>query len=70
MALAKKCDRCGKLYEHYYDFNSCKVMVADMRGGIEKENIKKDLCPDCMRALTDFLEAPQREVDDSNRRSK
>lgn len=21
MALAKKCDRCGKLYEHYSDFS-------------------------------------------------
>ena len=65
MALAKKCDRCGKLYEHYSDFNSCKIIVTDLRGGISKDSERKDLCPDCMHTLTYFLEAPQREVDGS-----
>lgn len=65
MALAKKCDRCGKLYEHYSDFNSCNTMIADRNGNIDKMSGRKDLCPDCMQELTDFLEAPQREVDNS-----
>lgn len=65
MALAKKCDRCGKLYEHYGDFNSYMVIVTDKYGHIGATSKKNDLCPDCMQALTDFMEAPQREINDS-----
>lgn len=65
MALAKKCDRCGKLYEHYSDFNSYMAIVADKYGRIGSTSKKNDLCPDCMHALTDFMEAPQKEVDNS-----
>lgn len=65
MALAKKCDRCGKLYEHYCDFNLRMVLDADKYGHICATSKRNDLCPDCMQALTDFIEAPQREVDNS-----
>lgn len=65
MALAKKCDRCGKLYEHYSDFNSCMAIVVDKYGHIGATSKKNDLCPDCMQALTDFMEAPQKEVGNS-----
>lgn len=41
MALAKKCNRCGKLYEHYCDFNSCMVIVADKYGHIGATSKKK-----------------------------
>lgn len=65
MALAKKCDRCGKLYEHYYNFNLRIVLDADKYGHICATSKRNDLCPDCMQALTDFIEAPQREINDS-----
>ena len=68
MALAKKCDRCGKLYEHYSCFNSCMVMVVDEYGHVVNSggtSIRNDLCPDCMQALTDFMEEPQRATDNS-----
>lgn len=51
MALVKKCDRCGKLYEHYSDFNSCIIMVADKYGHIGSASRSNDLCPDCMQEL-------------------
>lgn len=28
---------------------------------------KNDLCPDCIQALTDFIEAPQRIINDSKK---
>lgn len=68
MALAKKCDRCGKLYEHYSCFNSCMVMVVDEYGHVVNSggtSRRNDLCPDCMQALTDFMEAPQKATDNS-----
>lgn len=77
MALAKKCDRCGKLHEHYSTFNSCMIIVADKYGQVGNTIIadkywqagntsrRYDLCPDCMQALTDFMEAPQRATDNS-----
>ena len=65
MTLAKKCDRCGKLYEHYSCFNSCMVTVVDEYGHVGGTSRRNDLCPDCMQALTDFMEAPQRATDNS-----
>lgn len=68
MALAKKCDRCRKLYEHYCGFNACMIIVeivADKYGHIYATSKRNNLCSDCMQALTDFMEASQREINDS-----
>lgn len=60
---AKKCDRCGKLYEHYDGSKEFKengranaVMLID-RDLDEKYFGRKDydLCPDCMGKLIAFL---------------
>lgn len=60
---AKKCDRCGKLYEHYdgcKDFksngNANGVLLID-RDLENKYYGRKDydLCPDCMNGLIAFL---------------
>ena len=67
MALAKKCDRCGKLHEHYSTFNSCMITVADKYGQVGDTSKRYDLCPDCIQALTDFMEAPQRATDNSDK---
>lgn len=55
MALAKKCDRCGKLYEAY------SVEGDDRMNGITEANIEItgrwmirevfDLCPECKRSF-------------------
>lgn len=67
MALAKKCDRCGVLYEHYSDFNSYMMTMinTDKHGHIGATSKRYDLCPECMRSLTNFMEAPQKEIDNS-----
>ena len=47
---AKKCDRCGKLYEHYDGNKEFK--------NTEKANalfLIDRLCPDCMKNLEEFL---------------
>lgn len=60
---AKKCDRCGKLYEHYDGLSRFKkteqanaVIFID-RDLDEKYWGRKtyDLCPECMKELEDFL---------------
>lgn len=58
MADAKKCDRCGKLYEHY---DGIRVVENDscyhiMR--LENDTINTrvyDMCPECMQKLVDFI---------------
>lgn len=60
---AMKCDRCGKLYEHY---DGCETFKKTEKANaailIDKDLDKKywsrktyDLCPDCMREFEDFL---------------
>lgn len=59
MAEAKKCDRCGKLYEIY-------VGIPLVSGGNKYHAVKfanfgcstawLDLCPDCMKKLVIFME--------------
>lgn len=68
MALSKKCDRCGKLYEHYSDFNSYMITIidTDKHGHIGATSKRYDLCPECMQALTNFIGTPQKEVGNSN----
>ena len=66
MALAKKCDRSGKLHEHYSTFNSCMIIVSDKYGQVGITSKRYDLCPDCIQELTDFMEAPQRATDNSD----
>lgn len=60
---AMKCDRCGKLYEHYY---GCRIFKDTEKANaiicIDKDfdndcwyRKTYDLCPDCMREFEDFL---------------
>lgn len=63
---AKKCDRCGKLYESYsvsirhvidndnqYRVNGFKTGADGCMNGF------KDLCPECMRSFTEWFNAPK-----------
>lgn len=63
MARAMKCDRCGRLHEHYD--GSKEFKDTERANGVlllDKDLDKKywsrksyDLCPDCMRELEIFL---------------
>lgn len=60
---AKKCDRCGKLYEHYdgsKEFKNAEranaVLLIDRDLDNEYWSRKSfDLCPNCMRKLEVFI---------------
>ena len=61
MALAKKCDRCGKFYEHYPIGDPPRTgnAVGRMRRGRDlSDKITldvMDLCPDCMESFDRFM---------------
>ena len=60
MALAKKCDRCGKLYEHYPtgskpQYNAIRRLYKTENGGITSVGESIDLCPECMEAFDKFM---------------
>lgn len=65
MALAKKCDRCWKLYEHYpikrnnYSYNAIRYCLVDDDGCISNEYTHKDLCPECLNAFIKFMTMEQ-----------
>lgn len=60
--LAKKCDRCGRLYEHY---DGQKVFPKSRSNSLSLRDIdcerkfwtrdRFDLCEDCMTKLESFL---------------
>lgn len=64
MALAKKCDRCGGLYEpKLIEIDKQRVngiMLIERRldnsGGDNRGY--RDFCPDCLNDLVDFLKKP------------
>lgn len=58
--LAKKCDRCGKLYEHYDIFNNTRrngisIIHRDKFGNKDYLANEFDLCLECMISLTNWL---------------
>lgn len=60
--LAKKCDRCGKLYEHYgnnnkREYNAVKPIYRGWTGNEYAINNPIDLCPECMGNFKDFMKA-------------
>lgn len=60
MALAKKCDRCGKLYEHYpkgnkTQYNAIKRVYKSHSCTSIQEDYSLDLCPECMSKFDKFM---------------
>ena len=59
MALAKKCDRCGKFYEWYVSDDGanavglCQVNRIGDRWIVNKSGY--DLCPECLREFDAFM---------------
>ena len=61
MSLAKKCDRCGNLYEQK-DVNVCGVITNGLSLIYRDDQNSKafshkyfDLCPECLAHLADWL---------------
>lgn len=61
MALAKKCDRCGDLYEHYPigsptgSCNAIRRVRRGLNGTVEYDGKSMDMCPDCMVIFEKFI---------------
>ena len=64
MALAKKCDRCGKFYEHYPIGEPPRTGTGNAVSRIRRGRDLgtkialdiMDLCPDCMESFDRFME--------------
>ena len=66
MALAKKCDRCGKLYDGYdgsKDKRSTNAIALLDRDEYGKHYTRDcvDLCPECLSELIDWLDSEEEE---------
>ena len=61
MSLAKKCDRCGKLYEHWPisnqlgTHNAIKLIQTISSGERICERDTYDLCRECMADFKKFM---------------
>ena len=68
MANARKCDRCGNLYEEYNTDNDNKSFNAIMTINLDHKRQyyprkALDLCPECMTKLANWLSRDERELD-------
>lgn len=60
MALAKKCDRCGNLYEYYpigskVQYNGIRRIKIRPDGNQSDQDSSLDLCPTCMSEFDRFM---------------
>ena len=60
MAFAKKCDRCGKLYEEYNTEHDSKKINGIMTLNLDFKrryysNESLDLCPECKDSFEEWL---------------
>ena len=72
MAIARKCDRCGKLYECYAGAKEFKtgekangiILIDRGPDGLRLSLRTYDLCVDCMGALEAFIRGANGRNDD------
>lgn len=58
MAIAKKCDRCGKFYETYGDDFKANAVILTYLSKNEhfRHDINTlDLCPECLDGINKYL---------------
>lgn len=60
LAMARMCDRCGKLYEYYPKddkprYNALRPIRMDAVGNVMDIVPAMDLCPKCMDAFEKFM---------------
>jgi len=66
--LAKKCDRCGRLYEHYEGSERFKgnreanglTLVDRYSDSFQRSSDTFDLCPKCMQELLNWLKGEKK----------
>lgn len=64
MADAKKCDRCGKLYEWYCtEYDGTDINGAGLFRD-RQYSIFYDLCPECLEELIEWIERCDKEGDE------
>lgn len=67
MGFAKKCDRCGKLYELYNlesdpkNINGLLTLNIDYKRSYYTQNLI-DLCPECMNSFDKWLKEKGNEI--------
>ena len=69
--LAKKCDRCGKLYEHYDKVgderqNGFSTIYVNCFGARDRIVVDYDLCEDWMESLINWLDHGGNDKNDKN----
>ena len=60
LAMARMCDRCGKLYEYYPKsnesrYNALRPIQMAAVGNAMDIGLAMDLCPKCMDAFEKFM---------------
>jgi hypothetical protein len=58
MASAKKCDRCGILYESSA-LPKTDYFIHKLTGDPRLPNMPVDLCPTCVKQLNEWMESPE-----------
>lgn len=68
--IARKCDRCGKLYEVYskkyhinekeFEIDSISLLGLSVRGDLYDRQVYFDLCPDCLEEAVSFIRNKER----------
>ena len=61
MALANKCDRCGKLYERTRRNDEYKIKKL-----LPYTEVDIDLCSECQEAFEKFMKSCEKEKDKNN----
>ena len=67
MSDAKKCDRCGKLYDNYdgrkvQEGGNSYIKLALLRGWNDSFR-QYDLCPECIKLLIKWIKEADNETD-------
>ena len=65
MGFAKKCDRCGKLYEVYNSRNNSKEINGIILANFDEHgeyyaDVKVDFCPDCKGSFDAWMAAGEK----------
>lgn len=72
MAIARKCDRCGKLYEHYpknnkLQYNAIRFIQRNAISRTADLGSIMDLCPECMNEFEKFMSNFQKNLTETYR---
>lgn len=67
--IARKCDRCGKLYELYskkycanekeFEIDAMSLLGFNARGDICDRQVFYDLCPNCLEEAVSFISSKE-----------